>query len=83
MLLSLEVGRFSAAGKKIGIVHNVYSSGIGEATYFEGKEHGLRFVWTVINSYALWAHMFEHGKDKAEIKWKEKWLENYSTGNKV
>ena len=69
-------GMRNAAGKKSGIVRSVLSNGrIYEATYFEGIQHGLCFVWWDYGSAPFEAAIFEHGEEKALIMWKKDWSE--------
>ena len=71
----------NAAGLKSGVVRSVNKYGINEATYFEGKGHGLSFLWYYDNTFV--AYIFEHDKEKAFIWWNKDWSEDESSGNKA
>ena len=70
-------------GQKHGIVRTIANDGsfIIEATYYDDKLHGLSFYWGDY-SYAFQADIYDHGKIKARICWRDDWSEKYSSGNK-
>ena len=71
-------------GQKHGIVRTISNDGdwISEETYCEDKRHGLYFVWFNGNYRAFSAAIWDHGKQKAFIIWKDDWSEDISFGNK-
>ena len=68
-------GMRNAAGQKSGIVRMVSRMGIEEATFFEDELHGLYFKCLIITKPAFMAEIFEHGKIKASIEWRQDWSE--------
>ena len=70
-------GMRKAGGAKHGVIREVRSrliNSIYETTYFEDKKHGLSFGWYNDYDYAFVAQIFEHGKEKARIRWRDDWL---------
>ena len=68
-------------GAKHGIVRTIKPGHwIQEATYFEDKPHGLSFAWWDDNTFE--AYIYDHGEEKACIRWNDDWSVWYMRGNK-
>ena len=76
-------GMRKADATKHGIVRTIVPGGsIREATFYEDKLHGLCFIWGNNTYGAFEALIYDHGKIKARICWRDDWLERYSSGDK-
>ena len=70
-------GARKPGGARHGIVRTIskYGGWIEEATWYEDKEHGLSFIWMDGNYWAFGAAIYDHGKQKAFICWRDDWSE--------
>ena len=70
-------------GLKHGIVRTISNDGwIKEETWYENKNHGLSFVWTNYSYGAFYATIYDHGDQKARVRWRADWSEYSSSGDK-
>ena len=68
-------GMREPGGAKHGIVRTIDSvCDINEATFYEGKKHGLCLTWWDDRyPIAFMARIFDHGERKAFINWRADW----------